>query len=269
MDPSTYMDRIRAPLLELLIEYAIGEELLPRAECTSSIDVRQFLRRILDELQERLNSQDDRKAKTKLSHQRRILSFTSEMLNTHAHEHDRETQSISLGVASSLALFIKSTGLRNSTSKKKIDSFEVELFQALFSEYAPIETNNTKDAGDSLQIEALHDKIDKLMSLLENKASEQLTEKIKNPSGDKRQKLEDLRREIEKYAAGRGRRMEGYQHLLQIRRLANLIEVNPRTLDDLQNWARTLASYEQNKDWIDRQVQRWGIEVLSIVGEPG
>lgn len=258
------MDRVRAPVLELLADYAIMQGLLAAAQCHAEPDARQLLRRVLDALQANIHSEQDMKKRSSYAHQRRILAFLAEVLNTHAHEHDRDTQSLSLAVASSLVMFIKSSGLRNTATKASIDALEVDLFQTLFSEYAPEDYSGGATSGDSLQIEALHDKIDRVMTILGASASKPAPTAFVS-SGSKRQKLEKLRSDIEAYAGDRGRKMEGYQHLLQYRRLDDLIETNPQTTSDLQNWATTLKSYSQNKEWIDRQVEKWGDEVLAIL----
>lgn len=266
MEPAAYLARIRAPVLELLILYVRQRDLLPADDSNSARDVRQFLGRILSALQDQLDPSKSTPNRERYVHERRLLAFLAEILNTHAHEHQHDSQSLALGVLASLAIFIKSANLTYNIPRRRIEELEVELLTALVSEYDSRDDEDlSTESTHSLQIEALHDKIDNLIGFVMREKHPPTEVPQNSPPQNTRRRLEEIRRAIEEDAVARGRVMEGYHHLLQFRWLNDLINENPQSMDELSEWTKRLSQYERNKPWLEMQIRRWGNDILSAL----
>ncbi|WP_375569952.1 hypothetical protein ABWH93_17705 [Seohaeicola saemankumensis] len=267
MDPAKYLHQSRSPILELLIEYALERAALSREECVTARDLRGFLNKLTQGLQKKINDDAEVLMRTKLVHERRVLIFMVEVLNTHAHEHDRDTRNLALAISSSVDFFLQSYRPKSENgSLRKLLQINESLFRSITSEYVVPENPQSEEEDFGARFDSLHDKLDKI--LLNFSASDSSTAaREQGKEQSVRSRLEELRQEIEDAAKERGREMKGYHHLLQWGRMNDLISKAPKTTEDLHEWSATLPRYTENKRWFDRQIDRWGNEITKLFGE--
>ena len=265
MEPARYLDDSRSPILEILIEYALERNAATRAECVEARDLRLFLNRIAQGLQEKINDKEIIPAhRIRLVHERRILSFLQEVLNTHAHEHGRDTRNLALAVSVSIDFFLQSVRIGSETgSHRRLRSLNDALLESILSEYGSSDDPETPEDDFGNRFDAIHDKLDLILLGISKDPAEN---EIHPPKQELpvRSRLESLRNEIDLAAKERGVEMKGYQHLLQWRRIDDLILAAPASIEELRDWSKTLPSYHQNKRWFDRQIDRWGGEIIQI-----
>lgn len=266
MDPATYLDQSRSPILELLIEYAVERGALSREECVTARDLRVFLNKLTQALQKRISDDLDAIIRNNLVNERRVLVFIVEVLNTHAHEHERDTRNLALSISSSVDFFLQSYKPKSENgSLRKLLKLNESLLKSIASEYIVPQNSQSDEEDFGARFDSLHDKLDKIL-LSFSTGDSSAAEKATGQGKSIRQQLEELRQEIEATARERGREMEGYHHLVQLRSIDSLITKAPRTIDDLRQWSTTLEGYPENKRWLDRQVDRWGEKVIRLFG---
>lgn len=267
MDPAKYLDQSRSPILELLIEYALERAALSREECVTARDLRGFLNKLTQGLQKRINDDADAVTRNKLVHERRVLTFIVEVLNTHAHEHSRDTRNLALAISSSVDFFLQSYRPKSENgSLRTLLKINESLLTSITSEYVVPENPQSDEEDFGARFDSLHDKLDKI--LLNFAVRESSTAgRARGQAKSVRSRLEELRQEIDDAAKERGKEMKGYHHLLQWGRMNDLISKAPKTIEDLQEWSATLPRYTENKRWFDRQIDRWGDEITKLFGE--
>lgn len=266
MDPARYLDQSRSPILELLIEYAVERRALSREECVTARDLRVFLNKLTQELQKRIKEESDAIIRNKLVHERRALVFIVEILNTHAHEHERDTRNLALSISSSVDFFLQSYKPKSENgSLRRLLKLNESLLKSIASEYIVPQNSQSDEEDFGARFDSLHDKLDKILLNFSTGDSPALG-RASGQEKSIRLQLEELRQQIEATARERGREMEGHHHLLQLRSMDSLISKAPKTIDDLRQWSATLWGYPENKKWLDRQIDRWGDKIIRLFG---
>ena len=225
MHGAQFLDSVRNPLIGLLLDYALASKLLSRDQIISQTDLRAVVRLCLDGLQKKVDDIEHRQMKFDFVHQRRLLAVVLEMLNTYAHDHSKETQIVARCVAGTLGAFIMTVKDLKSRSAVKLDEMIEEFFRG-----------DRADASSTSR-ESLRDSLIRIRQSIESAV----------------------------YAAGKD--MTEPQHLLQLAYLDKLLSDAPASLAELAAWAKQIASYKKSAHakWIDRQVERWGTEIIAVV----
>ncbi len=267
MNPETYLSDIRKPLLLILREVAAKRKILPEDEISRNNDVRDLLKQCtaaLIEKRKNLRGSSDRDSYQELQKLINVCHFMSDIFNVHAHSHLDDLRILSLAVMASTSMLKQYAGKASPEVQpawKDTSNLETSLLEGIAPEYVRIPSKESREDDLTDQIQALHDKIDTLIS--------QGGQPTKSPDRQtvplhlsKRKRLEEIREEIHEFARNRGRNMKPWQHLLQHRYIDFLIDESPTSKEELLDQAKLLPSYETNKTWIDRQIERWGDRIV-------
>lgn len=264
MGPDRYLREVVRPVSEVVAEICDWEGFDPKFVLYKSTDVRETLKRLKDRLFEKRKTEEDREEADRLERIRQCIQWLNIILNTYAHDANAKSEIVAISFASSLEILRVNAGFTDLPAFSKLDEYREALYREIFGEHASPTSEQTVVDAISAQIDALHEKIDQLKN-------------NKHPSGavaqasfaqklSKRDALEKIREEISGIAAERGMPLEGYQHLLQWKKLDELIADRPSNVDELKSWARVkLNSYQQNQRIIDRQIERWGERIIEVI----
>ena len=191
----------------------------------------------------------------------------TDVFNLHAHNHVGDVRNLSLAMLSGVNMLRQNHDIEGEDSQAAWESamkLEEALLETVALEYVRASSEESRQDDLANQIQALHDKLDQLSERNGNAASV-TGARYAATKLPKHERLHRIRAEIHEFALQRGKQMLPYQHLLQFRHLDFLISENPQSREELHNWARRLPSYEQNRLWIDRQVERWGDQIIDAV----
>ena len=270
MQPETYIHRIREPLLVILQELASQRQLMPDEEISGTTDVREMLKKCSAKLIERKRqsrSTSDLKQKHDLNRCIDACNFMTHAFNLNAHSHSGDLRSLVLALVSGIGMLkydSNLTGDRLNDAWKQSAEMAESLLQAIGTKPSQASPDGSGKVDSKGQKQKAKDKSKTPANGIAaaNGSSDLRPELAAYP---KRRRLEAIRSEIQQFAEQRGRQMQPYQHLLQIRHLDQLIRDSPQTTDELRNWAGRLPSYRNNKPWLDRQVDLWGKQILKAI----
>ena len=270
MQPETYIHRIREPLLVILQELASQRQLLPNEEISATTDVREMLKKCSSKLIERKRqsrSTSDLKQKHDLNRCIDACNFMTHAFNLNAHNHSGDLKSLVLALVSGIGMLKYGsdlTGDKLNDAWKQADEMAESLLEAIGTKPGQASPDGSVTVVSKRRKQEAEDKSNTPANgpAAANGSADLRPELAPHP---KRRQLEAIRSEIQQFAQKRGRRMQPYQHLLQIRHLDQLIKDSPQTTDELRRWASRLPSYRNNKPWLDRQVDRWGERILKAI----
>jgi len=264
MEPTRYMLEATKSGLAVFEVLCKHENLKRNYIFMKGNDAREILRRLIDEIDQCSRGPINPKKKQYLDGITDCLRYMRFILNMQAHNIRVRPEMQALALASLLEMLREHCEFSSDRSFDTVNSLRESLFEEVFAISGPQPTDDELVDTFTAQIEALFEKlvsIENALSKTPKDARLHFTEAV-----TKREALEKLRSQITEMAKERGFTMANYHHLLQTASIDQLIGDKPNSLEELKVWARArLASYEKNKRIIDRQIERWGDQVLEIL----
>lgn len=271
MDPNRYVREIHEPLCDVINEICQWEEIDIEYVFWKRSDLREVLKRLSSRLYAKKSAVDDGLDGQRLARIRASIQWLNTVLNTYAHDAEAKPELIALSFAASLEVLRVNAGFQGLPAFITLDELREKLFASIFSEYMKPSDDYPRPSGHSQieeQIIALHDKMDSFLAKLDNKKSNlreyQASTDVTVPTSVK-QKLLDIRADIESVTETSKRPLDGWEHIIQYRRLDDLIQARPANKQELFSWVRTLNSFPKNQAVMKRQVERWGDEIIKAL----
>ena len=261
MEPATYLDKIKEPLLSLLLAISDSREWPVK----NSDDVRQVIGATFSVVTDRINveygKEYGKQTIRELHNFRSVLGFLRQTFNRHAHN-SGDTAMHCLGVVASVHAICEIFQIKDKSICASIDELKRSILKTIAGEY--VEPSENPESELSQQIQALHDKIDALVPQSQTTLPDK-THKPQISSETKRKHLEAIRADIRRFALDRKYNIQPYEFLIQLGNIESLIRQCPTSIEELKNWASSLPSYPYNKKSMDRQIERWGNEIVELM----
>jgi hypothetical protein len=278
MDPNRYVRDIHESLCGIVEIICHSANIDTKVIFHKRHDLRDVLKNFSDALYEKRNQVRDDNAAKLLSRLRTNTQWLNAVLNTHYHINDNNIspEIVAICIATSIEILRANLRLNGISQTDLLDDMREKLFVAVFSEYGkPIVPAST--SAELLKIEdqisVIHDKLDQIAKLLGDQTAERSpttalpTLKTPTPIASKKQRLLEVRADIEQVSRSAKRPLEGWEHIIQYRRLNDLITANPKNSAELLSWVRTLPNFFGNEKVMTRQVERWGERILFALQE--